>query len=521
MATPRTMLWPTVMVVVMLSSPLLLADQLTLNDGAVLEGTVIKQADSYWIKTPDGKSRVIPLADVKSHVSANAPTIPGTTLAFVNAKRRADAVESPVAAVAIWLKFLESKPADADRAAGDIELEKARKLAEDDAEKINGKWVGGPQRRAIVAKAVALCAAAAELIAQNQTLAAQKKLQEAVKAYPNCYQAIFSLGYLSLQAKNETDAIRYFEQGLRLRPNSSEALNNLGVAMLAKPDYARAIDLVYRAAEIEDSRIIAQNLVNVLSVAPPNLRSGFRYKAATEAAKLLAGKYNIAEPIRNYALLPPRLKPKDGEPDLPGVRSSGTGFLIRDDGLILTNRHVVDGAQNLLVLLPGNVRKTAEVITIDDELDLALIQVKTDQKLPILFFAKPDLPAEGAQCFVVGYPLIDRMGATIKITQGIVAGKGPSAVGADIVVDAKVNPGNSGGPLLNNRAHVIGIVTMKSRSTETIDSYGLAISSGRIRQFLQQHNIASPLADASPQPLNAEQIAARAKTATVCVLSLR
>jgi S1-C subfamily serine protease len=505
-------------------SSFLAADQLTLKDGTVLEGTVITQADSYWIKTPDGKSRIIPFADVKSVNTASTPgtSTPGTSANFAATKRQADAAESPMAALAIWQKYVESKPADSDRSAAASELEKWKKLADDDAEKINGKWIGGPQRRDIMAKASALCDEAAELIARSQTLAAVKKLEQAVKVYPNSYQAIFSLGYLSLVAKNEPDAIRYFEQGLRLRPNSSEALNNLGIAVLAKRDYTRAVDLLYKAVQVEDNKVLAQNLINVLDVVPQPVKNTLRYKAAADASKLLAGKYSITAATRNYALLPPRPKGKAGdEGDLAGVRSAGSGFVIRDDGLILTNRHVVEGGQNLLVLLPGNVRKSAEVVSIDEEQDLALIRVKPDQKLPTVVLAAADSPAEGAQCFVMGYPLIDRMGATIKITQGIVSGRGRAAVGTDVVVDAKVNPGNSGGPLLNNRGQVIGIVTMKSRSTETEDSYGLAISSGRIRKFLEKHQITPTIATTPGETLDAEQVVARLKDATVCVLSVR
>ena len=62
----------------------------------------------------------------------------------------------------------------------------------------------------------------------------------------------------------------------------------------------------------------------------------------------------------------------------------------------------------------------------------------------------------------MGFPLIDRMGASIKVTQGIVSGTGRSDAGADVVIDAKVNPGNSGGPLLDKFGRVIGIITMKT-----------------------------------------------------------
>jgi S1-C subfamily serine protease len=173
------------------------------------------------------------------------------------------------------------------------------------------------------------------------------------------------------------------------------------------------------------------------------------------------------------------------------------------------------------VLLPGDIRKSAEIVKIDDEQDLALIQVKPDGKLPVISLAKPDMPNEGAACFIMGYPMVDRMGASVKITQGIVSGAGRAAVGTDVVIDARVNPGNSGGPVLNNHAQVVAIVTLKSRATATEDSYGLAISAGRIRSFLAKNGVSALSADPEGPALDAEQVAAKAKGATVCIMSVR
>jgi S1-C subfamily serine protease len=531
------------LVILLLFVSALYADQLTLKDGTVLEGTIVRQKDCYWVRTSNGQTRIVPFSDVQPPTSPKEPApskpvappkpvTPTTTPAsesspsaspFAAAKRQIETTDSPLAAVAHWQKFIDSNPSPSDLAAATAELEKWRKLADDSAERINGRWIGGAERRLLIDKANALTDEAADLIAKDQTLAAIKKLQDAVRTYPNSYQAVFSLGYLSLQSKNEADAIRYFEQGLKVRPHDGEALNNLGIAVLAKRDFARSIDLLYRAAEIADNRVLAQNLYNVVDTAPERLRNSPRYKAAAAASQLLAGKYSITENTRNFALIPPHKKSNNPEDELlAGVRSAGTGFVINADGLILTNRHVVEGAQALLVLLPGNIRRSAEVVCIDEDQDLALVRVKHDRPLPPVSFAKSEPPAEGAACFVMGYPLIDRMGASIKITQGIVSGKTRNAaIGVDIVVDAKVNPGNSGGPLLNDRGQVIGIVTMKSRSTVTEDSYGLAISTARFSPFLQKNNITlSPSPDAS-QVLTAEQIATRLKPSTVCILSVR
>src|SRR5207253_8155216 len=98
-------------------------------------------------------------------------------------------------------------------------------------------------------------------------------------------------------------------------------------------------------------------------------------------------------------------------------------------------------------------------------------------------------PGDGAECTVMGFPLIDRLGAGIKVTRGIVSSGTASEEGADIVTDAKVNPGNSGGPMLDRFGNVMGVVTMKSANSRFEDSYGMAISAGRVRQFLGKNSM--------------------------------
>jgi hypothetical protein len=140
--------------------------------------------------------------------------------------------------------------------------------------------------------------------------------------------------------------------------------------------------------------------------------------------------------------------------------------------------------------------------------------------------APTDAPADGAACTVMGYPLIDRLGASIKVTRGVVSSASSRfAEGPDVVVDAKVNPGNSGGPILDKHGDVMAIVSMKTLSTASEDTYGLGISAGRIRKFLAKNKVElpkhAPAAGAEAQVLDTEEIAAKVKPAAVCILSTR
>ena len=119
----------------------------------------------------------------------------------------------------------------------------------------------------------------------------------------------------------------------------------------------------------------------------------------------------------------------------------------------------------------------------------------------------------------MGFPLIDRVGGTIKVTQGIVSGSGRIGIGADVVIDAKVNPGSSGGPLLDKFGRVIGIITMKTRAGEFEDSYGLAIGIKPVREFLEKNKVKIQIGELGKTPLTAEEVVAKMKPATFCIIA--
>ena len=136
-----------------------------------------------------------------------------------------------------------------------------------------------------------------------------------------------------------------------------------------------------------------------------------------------------------------------------------------------------------------------------------------------MHLAATDAPPDGAECTVIGYPLIDRLGATAKITRGIVSSAERQMGEVDVVIDAKVNPGNSGGPILDKHANVMAIVCMKSLASTTEDSYGLGISSGASAGSWPNITSRSPKPRPRRPALSAEEIAAKVKPATVCILS--
>lgn len=168
-------------------------------------------------------------------------------------------------------------------------------------------------------------------------------------------------------------------------------------------------------------------------------------------------------------------------------RSLGSGFIFSADGYIVTNNHVIEGADSIKVNLQagrnGERSYDAEVIGTDRETDLALLKIKAERPLPYLVFGNSDALKVGQWVMAIGNPF----GLDHTVTSGIVSAKGRT-IGAGpydnfIQTDASINPGNSGGPLLNLDGQVIGINTAIVASGQGI---GFAIPSRLARQVIEQ-----------------------------------
>jgi S1-C subfamily serine protease len=146
-------------------------------------------------------------------------------------------------------------------------------------------------------------------------------------------------------------------------------------------------------------------------------------------------------------------------------KGMGSGFIINDDGEIVTNNHVITGSQNITVTLSDQKDQKqykARVLGIDRRNDLALLQIRADRKLPFVRLGDSDNILVGQKVLAIGNPF----GLAGTLTTGIVSSLGRSLQNEDgnnleglIQTDAAINPGNSGGPLLDSRGNVIGINT--------------------------------------------------------------
>ncbi len=151
-----------------------------------------------------------------------------------------------------------------------------------------------------------------------------------------------------------------------------------------------------------------------------------------------------------------------GRPGAPGGRqrsSVGSGFIISTDGFMITNRHVVDGADKIVVRLHNRREHSAELVGSDARSDLALIRIDTDETLPYLPLGKPDALKVGEWVLAIGSPF----DLDYSVAAGIVSAVGRSLPDGRenytpfIQTDVAINPGNSGGPLFNLKGQVIGV----------------------------------------------------------------
>jgi serine protease Do len=174
----------------------------------------------------------------------------------------------------------------------------------------------------------------------------------------------------------------------------------------------------------------------------------------------------------------------EGQPQTPRKeRSLGSGFVISADGYILTNDHVVDGADEIKVRLSDGRNFTATVKGLDPKLDLALLKIEAGDKLPVARLGDSGALKVGEWVMAIGNPF----GLEQTVTVGIVSAKG-RVIGAGpyddfIQTDASINPGNSGGPLFNTAGEVVGINTAIVASGQGI---GFAIPINAAKSILTQ-----------------------------------
>ncbi|MGG7035435.1 MAG: trypsin-like peptidase domain-containing protein [Flavobacterium sp.] len=164
---------------------------------------------------------------------------------------------------------------------------------------------------------------------------------------------------------------------------------------------------------------------------------------------------------------------------------TGSGVIISEDGYIVTNNHVIKEATEIEITLNSKKKYKAKLIGVDTKMDIALLKINPDEKLPYTVFADSDAVKVGEWVLAVGNPY----NLTSTVTAGIVSAKarnlGGNGLQSFIQTDAAVNPGNSGGALVNTHGELIGINTMISSQTGSYVGYSFAVPSNITKKIIQ------------------------------------
>lgn len=178
--------------------------------------------------------------------------------------------------------------------------------------------------------------------------------------------------------------------------------------------------------------------------------------------------------------------PRQGSPHQEPVSGQGSGFIVGADGYIITNHHVVDNADKVLVKLEDGREFEAKVVGSDPRSDVAVIKINA-QNLPTIELGNSDTLEVGEWVIAIGSPF----GLSHTITAGIVSAKGRSSVGINdyenfIQTDAAINPGNSGGPLVDLDGRVVGMNTAIFSRSGGYMGIGFAIPVNMVQSIRNQ-----------------------------------
>lgn len=178
------------------------------------------------------------------------------------------------------------------------------------------------------------------------------------------------------------------------------------------------------------------------------------------------------------------------------VSTTGSGVIVTNDGYIITNNHVIKGAAKIEICLDNKAIHPATLVATNPAIDLALLKIATPEPLPAIRFGNADSLHIGNWVLAIGNPF----DLETTVTAGIVSATarelqlqgGRAPIESFIQVDAAVNPGNSGGALVNLRGELVGINTAIASPTGTFAGYAFSIPESTVREFIDS-NIHQPI----------------------------
>lgn len=239
-------------------------------------------------------------------------------------------------------------------------------------------------------------------------------------------------------------------------------------------------DVIYEKSPIEQSFFVPTKLdtktTNLINTEVPNF--------VTAADKTIHAVVHV----KNTAIISAPSSFEDlffGRKSERAQIGTGSGVIISPDGYIITNNHVISGAKELSITLNDNSIYEAKIIGSDEKTDIALLKIEADEDLPYITFGDSDQARIGEWVLAVGNPF--NLNSTV--TAGIISAKSRDLSGRNsqsfLQTDAAVNPGNSGGALVNINGDLVGINTAISSQTGSYIGYSFAVPSNIARKVVE------------------------------------
>ena len=166
---------------------------------------------------------------------------------------------------------------------------------------------------------------------------------------------------------------------------------------------------------------------------------------------------------------------------------SGTGFVVDEDGLVVTNAHVVERFSAVTVVMSDGRTFDGNVLGIDEIADLAIVKLNTTKKFEPIRMGNSDDVRVGDDVIALGFPLSYELGSSLTVTRGIISSKRVYGGIEELQTDAAINPGNSGGPLVNRGGEVVGVnyAELALSDGSPVDNIGFSIAINELKDRME------------------------------------
>ena len=241
---------------------------------------------------------------------------------------------------------------------------------------------------------------------------------------------------------------------------------------------------------LEEEKPVVVTETNPTFLPTSNVSSLFNTEETPDFSIAAENTVNAVVHVKNVSISTGQMTLQDlfsGRSPQRAQLGTGSGVIINADGYIITNNHVINNSDELSVTLNNNKTYKAEIVGSDPKTDIALLKIDAEDALPFVTFADSDNAKIGEWVLAVGNPF----NLTSTVTAGIISAKArnldPSGKYAQsfIQTDAAVNPGNSGGALVNTNGELVGINTAISSQTGSYIGYSFAVPSNIARRVIE------------------------------------